>query len=397
MTVSPTLAISNTAGRLWDAIVIGAGPAGATAALALAREGASTLLIDRQRYPRVKVCGGCLNGRALAALSSLGLDDILPRSQATELRQFIVQAGKRRVALDLHCGVAIDRATFDAEIVRAAIQAGAKFLPETSAIVCRSGKPGTPWRTVELNHRGQIGLQVDARVILVADGLGHPSLRKTEGFHCRVAPTARVGLGLVVCDSSGAYSAGAIHMGISRTGYVGLVRTANGCLNIAAAVDPQALKVARTPATIINGILRDARMSELPATAVQAGQGTLPLTQSTSCLAAERVFVLGDAAGYVEPFTGEGMGWAIESAISVVPYAIRSVRCWDEQFAKEWNVAQRQRIFRRQIACRILSLLLRRPSAVELVLGALSVMPVLAKPFVRRIHVGRAKLNVMLP
>src|SRR4051812_5069596 len=56
------------AGRLWDLIVIGAGPAGAISAMLAARSGFATLLVDRKRFPRAKVCGGCLNASAVGIL-----------------------------------------------------------------------------------------------------------------------------------------------------------------------------------------------------------------------------------------------------------------------------------------------------------------------------------------
>jgi len=52
----------------WPVVVIGAGPAGALAALELARQGVPVLLVERRRFPRWKVCGACLSGQALAAL-----------------------------------------------------------------------------------------------------------------------------------------------------------------------------------------------------------------------------------------------------------------------------------------------------------------------------------------
>ena len=63
----------------WDAIVVGAGPGGAITAQSLARRGASVLLLDRQAFPRWKVCGGCLSAGALGALEAAGLGD--PRGE----------------------------------------------------------------------------------------------------------------------------------------------------------------------------------------------------------------------------------------------------------------------------------------------------------------------------
>ncbi|HEY2155642.1 MAG TPA: FAD-dependent monooxygenase, partial [Isosphaeraceae bacterium] len=60
-------------GSEWDALVVGAGPAGSIAARELARFGARTLLVERAAFPRWKVCGACLNGHALASIREAGL------------------------------------------------------------------------------------------------------------------------------------------------------------------------------------------------------------------------------------------------------------------------------------------------------------------------------------
>ena len=61
----------------WDALVIGAGPAGSVTARELARRGRRVLLVDRATFPRSKVCGGCLNGAAIRTLERLGLGRVL--------------------------------------------------------------------------------------------------------------------------------------------------------------------------------------------------------------------------------------------------------------------------------------------------------------------------------
>jgi flavin-dependent dehydrogenase len=185
-------------------------------------------------------------------------------------------------------------------------------------------------------------------------------------------------------------------MAIARAGYVGAVRTDRTNLNVAAAVDPDALKRTDSPADAIDHILRDAGLQALPSGPAEQWRGTLPMTRASKRLVAARIFLLGDAAGYVEPFTGEGMAWAIASATSVVAYALRSLHDWDEQNARQWEAIERRKVARDQLFCRILAGLLRRPSATRVALGALSVMPALATPIVRRIHSGRVKLQASM-
>ncbi|HEY2882271.1 MAG TPA: hypothetical protein VGJ15_07550, partial [Pirellulales bacterium] len=110
--------------------------------------------------------------------------------------------------------------------------------------------------------------------------------------------------------------------------------------------------------------------------------------------AAHRIVLLGDAAGYAEPFTGEGIGWAIQSALSATTIVQQNLIEWDDQAIERWQKAQTGRLEREQMICRGLTSLLRRPWAVRLALGALNHMPGLARPLMRRIY--RSKKIAML-
>ena len=60
------------------------------------------------------------------------------------------------------------------------------------------------------------------------------------------------------------------------------------------------------------------------------------MTRQTWPLAQERLFLIGDAAGYVEPFTGEGIAWALSSAQAITPLALRAIEGWRPQLATDW-------------------------------------------------------------
>jgi flavin-dependent dehydrogenase len=329
-------------------------------------------------------------------LKELGLEHTLSAGYAAPVNRFVVHARKRAVALDLPAGAAIERAAFDAALTAAAIDAGVAFLPETTATVTSGDSPDSASRTVTLTSTDQQISTAHGRVVLAADGLGHASVRHLEAFRASTVAEARIGLGLTVREPHGAYDSGAIHMGVARHGYVGLVRTADGNLNVAAAVDPAALRAAGGPANLINEILREANMAMLSAVDTRAWRGTLPLTRASGTLADRRVFLLGDAAGYVEPFTGEGMGWAIASATAVVPYAQRLITTSDESCELTWQAVQQRQIARGQFACRILAPLLRRPLIVEMALRALQAVPSVANPLVRRIQSGPVPLQTSM-
>ena len=89
---------------VWDAVVIGAGPAGALAARQLALGGARVLLVEKARFPRWKICGACLNGHALDALGAAGLGSLVDRLGAVGLREFRVGIGGGMIPIALPVG-----------------------------------------------------------------------------------------------------------------------------------------------------------------------------------------------------------------------------------------------------------------------------------------------------
>ncbi len=376
----------------WDAIVVGAGPGGALASRQLALAGLRTLLVERHVFPRNKVCGGCLNGRALETLHAVGLESAFEALRPVELSRFVLQANRRRVELDLPAGAAIQRSSFDAMLVQAAIDAGVEFLPETRALVEDDGRADLAVRRVQLRQHGGAARMAKARVIVAADGLGHPSLQHIPAFACRVDPASRIGIGATVAKAGSGYCSNTIYMALANWGYVGLVRTSDDSWNLAAAFDPKALRLATSPAALVADTLRTAGLPQLTSLNACVWHGTPPLTRQSARLAIPRLFLLGDAAGYREPFTGEGMGWALSSAIAVVPAVLQSVADESELAAAHWNEAQRHQLQRGQAICRIVSGVLRRPALVGAGVHALSVLPSLANPLVRRIHARPLKV-----
>ena len=125
-----------------------------------------------------------------------------------------------------------------------------------------------------------------------------------------------IGLGTIVTDESQSYAAHELTMSVGQCGYVGLTRVEHAELNVAAAVDAWAMKQFG-PAKTIAMILGNCQLPMLDSLRNAKWTGTLPLTRQSRTVAARRLFAIGDAAGYVEPFTGEGMSWAIVSAIQL--------------------------------------------------------------------------------
>jgi menaquinone-9 beta-reductase len=371
----------------WSVIVIGAGPAGALAARQLALLGLKTLLVDKSTFPRAKVCGGCISGLGRQVLARAGLSRLVEAPAATALERFELAAGGRRVSLALPLGAAISRFDFDAALIRAAVAAGAEFLPETTAHV-RGLTDSCRLRNVSLQQTAHGEAKARSQIVLVADGLGRTSLKKHGPFAAEVAAGSRIGLGASISGEKSEVPDRTVTMSVGRDGYVGMVRVPDGTINIAAAVDPNRLR-ADGPAGVIRAILAEAGTAAPPSLEFAEWRGTGLLTRNSPRVAGKRLLLLGDAAGYVEPFTGEGMTWAMLSALAVAPLAKK----WLEggrkdadrlaDLASAWSREHRLIVARRQRSCRMLAVLLRHPSLVRTSLGVLSAVPVAARPLIR--------------
>ena len=366
----------------WDAIVIGAGPAGALSARLLAREGLRVLLVERKRLPRPKVCGGCLNAQALAALARAGLDDRVRALGAARVHTLRLHQRARTATIGLPPGLAVSRHALDAALASAAVDAGCDVLTETAALVVPDGDVPrhAEWRRVSLLPRHGQSVMASARAIVVADGLSHSSLRECPSFHSRVSSAARVGLGGEAGPGAIALEPASITMAVGRHGYVGAVEVEGGRVNIAAAVDPAFLQAAGSASSAVQAILAEAGVRASTSLDGLDWTGTIPLTRRLLRPAARGVFVVGDAAGYVEPFTGEGMAWAFAGAEAVVPFVKRAMVSHDPGLEDEWVRAHARGIGREQRWCRIVARVLRTPALVTPMVMLLRRQPGLARP-----------------
>jgi flavin-dependent dehydrogenase len=231
-------------------------------------------------------------------------------------------------------------------------------------------------------------VEIAARLIVAADGLGSRLLQGEDGCAVQTAPGSRVGAGAVADSSPAFYEPGIIYMAYGTGGYVGLVRLEDGRLNLAAALDVDFLKKSQNPGRATAQLLHETGWPAVDNLAELPWQGTPALTRQAARPACGRVFAIGDAGGYVEPFTGEGIGWALASGLSVVPLALRAVRDWQPSLADEWTAQARQSKARSRRMCRAIAWVSRRPLLSRSLVGLVGRLPWLAGPVVNRIGKG---------
>ena len=371
-------------GRSWDVLVVGAGPAGAFAAREAARRGATTLLVDKAPFPRYKICGCCLSGRVLQTLRAAGLGELTAACGAVPLTSFHLAAKGRYAHLALPEGAALSRSRFDSALVQAAEDSGVLFAGGCSA---QLGTPTPADWEVSLKQ-GHVEVVVRARIVLAADGLGGRFLKGRSSFASAARPGSRIGAGAVLEKESGRYEPGVIYMAWGRGGYVGLVLLEDGRLNLAAAFDPPFVKDKGGLSAAASETLSEAGLPLPRGLAASRLRGTLPLTRQTAALSGHRLLVLGDAAGYVEPFTGEGIGWALESARAAASLACTSLEDFTADTEARWSAQYTKTIGGRQGLCKAIAWALRRPALAGPSLAALKLLPFLVSPMVRRLNVS---------
>ncbi len=370
-------------GQVWDAIVVGAGPAGGMSAIQLAQLGHRVLLVEAKTFPRDKVCGGCLNQRAWTILEQSGIAPHLLRAGAIRLDRMRLLCGSQRVQWPMPTMHAVSRYTMDYIIYQQAMQRGVHCMPETQARILPT-ESNADFITVELRQRSSQPLMVRSKVAIAADGLTHSSLGKVEQADSKIVPGSRVGVGATFDCPSCDFALGELTMAVGQSGYVGVTRVEGNRLNVAAAVCMSALRELG-PANCIEQLLHKSGLPVPENWSRTEWTGTPQLTRESERWAARRLFLVGDAASYVEPFTGEGMSWALAGAVAVTQIAQQAIEHWSDDLIDQWHKAWRKKVRQHQLTCRGLAWLLRRPSMAEKVLYMAQYMPWMVRIIMRRV------------
>ena len=301
----------DNAGQL-DALVVGAGPAGSIAALVLARAGVRVRLIDRARFPRDKLCGDTLNPGALSILDRLGVGASV-RARSCPVTGMTVTGPGARVAADYPhglCGVSMTRRDLDHILLAAAVASGAQFedgLTVREPIVDDGGRVAGV-RLASAQGEYAIG----ARIVIGADGRG-----SRLASHLKLASYAaqprRWAFGAYYTDVAGMTAHGEMH--IRRGGYIGVAPLPGGMTNVSVVRDDRHLPARHTDqqAFVRHALAEDRELRDRFAAATCVSRVAVlgPLAVDARGSGAPGLLLAGDAAGFVDPMTGDGLRFAL--------------------------------------------------------------------------------------
>jgi flavin-dependent dehydrogenase len=304
----------------WDVGVVGAGPAGATTALLLARAGLSVVLVDRTRFPRDKPCSEYLSPATTEILERLGGDLLGAVEGVTHAKLF----GMKVVAPDgtAMCGrfragprpysFALPRTAFDPLLLSAAARAGAvvrERMTVEDLVWDRGAVAGFVARSPaghRVTHR--------TRVVIGADGLRSVVARRLGLI--RHSPPERIAFAAHVADVRGVDGVGELH--VSERGYVGLGPVGGGITTVALVLPLQRVRASG------RDYRRDffAELERFPGLAgrfdprrlVREVLATGPFAQWARTPVVGGALLVGDAADFFDPFTGQGIHSAMRGA-----------------------------------------------------------------------------------
>lgn len=306
---------------LYDVCIVGAGPVGATCAWYLARAGRRVLLLEKERFPRDKLCGDAVTAGAQAHLDRMGvLPAVLAAQEGREAAEggFVSPDGTRAMGRSAPRNgrslvIAIKRVLLDQRVARAAVEAGAELV-ENSPVARAEFSASTRAWTVFI--RGHPPRTHRARVLVAADG-ALSRLARSLGIITTppdaVCSRAYARAGTYQCAADGLV----FYPRSLLPGYCGVVREADGELNFCCYVIPggetalgdlRAVHdhlVAMDP-HVSAALGPDVKIDRMRAAPLRLGG--VPRSYGAHCL------VVGDAAGQIDPLTGEGIQYGMDAA-----------------------------------------------------------------------------------
>jgi flavin-dependent dehydrogenase len=347
----------------YDAIVIGAGPAGSSAALALARQGWAVAIVEKSAFPRRKVCGEFMSATNLALLDNFGLGDAWRAQAGPQVRRVGLFAGNRKIEARMPqapadgYGRALGRDLLDSLFLSAARKAGANVFQPWHAVGISDN---SEFRTVRISSDDR-ERTLRAPVVIAAHGSWEqgklPSQLQKTNRPCDL-------FGFKAHFTNARLATDLMPLFVFPGGYGGMVWSDHGRLSISCCIRRNVLAEVRSergnlPAgeAVFRHIAASCRgVDEAIGDAALAGTWLAagPIRPGIRPCYADDTFRVGNLAGESHPIIAEGISMAIQSGwLLAAEFARAGV--FDKKSARESIGCRYSAVWRRQFRLRILA------------------------------------------
>jgi len=374
-----------------DALVVGAGPAGSVAAAQLAAAGLRVALLERAAGPHEKICGEYVGPRAVADLERLGFSGALRGVATRELHgmamvapggtaveaPFVTDAGAEARALS------VARPLLDGALQREAQRRGARLEGGAAVTGVEFNVDGVVVRaSEEWRARWLIGADGRFSVVARACGLAVAAPADAKGRQRGVIHAWLRGV-------AGVRDMGEMHL-LQDGAYLGLDPLADGRLNAGLVVDvatvADAVRAHDGARRLLEAAARSPALAARFRDAEMAGEVRYlaPMTTAVRAVARGRTLLAGDAAGFVDPLTGEGIALAIATGELAARAVLGALRAGDRPADARRAAAEYAREHARLVRGKrwfhpLLQALLRRPALADGMAARLSQSPAAAR------------------
>jgi flavin-dependent dehydrogenase len=365
--------------RPFDVVIAGAGLAGGSLALRLARAGARVALVDAARFPRDKLCGEFLSPESWGVLDRLGLAGAIRRGGYHAVRRVRITTPRGTVVeaefqdSDGLPGIGLSRSTLDDLLVRDARAAGATVIEgaRVGGPLLRDGRVAG----VVARRRTGNPLAIDARVTVAADGRTSGLVPRTGSTRPRSRLRPRL-FGLkrhLQVPPEVSEPEGTVGLHLVDGGYGGTCRIEGTCTNLCALLPESALRRHRGDLDRLaeDQFRRNPILARLWDASAPAGEWktVAGVRVEDSFPRVPGIFYAGDCQGTIDPLGGQGMTMALLGAELLAPRVLEAVAAGgvDPRAQRAYADAWHHRFDRRIALCRLFHHALVNPRWVDLV------------------------------
>jgi geranylgeranyl reductase family protein len=352
----------------FDTVIVGAGPAGNATAISLAQKGYAVALIDKQNFPREKLCGDFVNPINWPRFRELGAEERILAEAHCRITGFRITSPSGKFAQTLFSqsdqipsyGLGLRRAALDTVLLQRANEAGS--VVRTDCRLQRVSRSSSGWQLATSTGENWI-----AKTLVGADGRNSWVARQL-GINKHTAVQGRsVGFQLrLECADAGNDR---IEIHLFPGGYAGLVNVGDGISTLGLAIDKNLLPSAEVKPFLLRELTKNPFLKRILQRAVSMDgvRSAYPVYFSKRRSFADAVLLVGDAARVTEPVSGEGIYFAMTSGIFAAKTLDDALRKGDlsENFLSTYERAC-QRAFRSRLLINsMLRFAIYRPALVD--------------------------------